>query len=157
MDEGRTLRVPGRYEQIRTICEFVSDGAREAGLDEDAIFQVELSCDEACTNIIEHAYGAEDVGDITVTYQFTGDEFKIILRDNGRSFDFDAVPPPSLPGEPAENSTEPPSDEAIQNLQVGGLGIHFMRNLMDDICFSHDEQKGNTLVMIKKVTGRGDQ
>ena len=67
MSNEKILIVPGRYDQIQVICEFVAGGARDAGLNADAVFHMELCCDEASTNIIEHAYGAEDVGEIRVT------------------------------------------------------------------------------------------
>lgn len=151
MAAKQVLKVPGQYEAIRRICEFVSEGARDAGLDEDAVFHVELCCDEASTNIIEHAYGAESQGEITVTYEATGDEFKITLHDNGRAFDPHEVPPPSLPTV-AEESSEPlPPDDVIDSLKVGGLGIYFMRNLMDEVYFDFDTHGGNTLILVKKI------
>jgi len=91
MAKKRTLTVPGRYGEVKGLCEFVAAGAVEAGLDEDAIFQLELCCDEAATNIIEHAYGGEDRGDIVCTYQVSVDAFTVMLRDNGRPFDPQAV------------------------------------------------------------------
>ena len=44
---------------------------REVGLDEDFIFKVELACDEACTNVIQHAYGGEDLGPIRIAWDFS--------------------------------------------------------------------------------------
>ncbi len=70
------MTVPGRYDQIQVICKFVAAGAQEAGLSKDDVFHVELCCDEAATNIIEHAYGAEDVGLITVTYEISEQTFQ---------------------------------------------------------------------------------
>ena len=146
MTDKQELTIPGQYSQIRQLCEFVAAGASQAGLDEGAVFHVELCCDEAATNIIEHAYGAEDVGDITVDYEATVDTFTIRLHDNGRSFEPAFVPEPDLP---VDDSTA--DDDAVQNLKIGGLGIHFMRNLMDEVYFNFDMDKGNTLVLIKKI------
>jgi serine/threonine-protein kinase RsbW len=142
--ENNELTIPGRYEQIQTACQFLAAGAESAGLDEQAVFHVELCCDEACTNIIEHAYGGEDQGNITVSYHTEGDAFVMTIRDNGRSFEPANVPPPQ------SVSSDDPQD-AVKNLQVGGLGIHFMRQLMDDIQFVFDKKKGNQLTMIKKI------
>jgi serine/threonine-protein kinase RsbW len=140
MGEKRVLIVTGRYEKIKAICKFIADGAERCGLDETAVFHVELACDEACTNIIEHAYGAEDVGIIEASWQIEGNQFKITIHDNGQSFNPDDVstliPPPSSP---------------VDELQVGGLGVHFMRKLMDEVHFDFDESKGNTLVMVKRI------
>lgn len=156
MGKKRVLTLPGRYDNIKKICEFAAGGAREAGLDEDAVFHVELCCDEASTNIIEHAYGAEDVGKITITYQYSDRAFTLTLRDNGRAFDPEAVPPPPLP-DIADLLPEPPPNEMINSLQIGGLGLHFMRNLMDEVHFQFDKQHGNTLTMVKKIPPEGQQ
>lgn len=141
MGEIHRLSVAGRYEKIQSICRFVADGARRSGLGEDATFHVELACDEACTNIIEHAYGGEGIGKIEVSWRVMGDHFEITIRDQGRAFD------PSLIAAPAISSA-PDGDHEIQ---VGGLGIHFMRKLMDDITFDFDDKNGNTLTMTKRI------
>lgn len=143
MGVKHVLTVPGRYEEIQKICQFVADGAAQSGLDETAIFHIELACDEACTNIIEHAYEGEDKGDINISWQFKGSTFTISFHDNGRSFNPEAIPQPALPPDPAA----PPD---IENIKVGGLGIHFMRQLMDDVQFRFDKDAGNTLILVKQ-------
>ncbi len=150
MDKGHTLVVPGRYDQIQTICEFISAGARRAGLDADAVFHLELSCDEASTNIIEHAYGAEDVGQITATYEVRDDEFRVTLHDEGRPFNPEKVPEPKLPRDNT-NSDDAALGNIMDSLQVGGLGIHFIRKLMDEVHYSFNGKRGNTLVLIKRI------
>lgn len=154
MGKGNTLTVPGRYDQIQVICEFVSAGARNAGLDADTVFHLELCCDEASTNIIEHAYGAEDVGDITTSYEISGNEFRVTIHDDGRPFDPDGVPEPKLPRE-NRNSNDAALGDIMNSLQVGGLGIHFIRKLMDEVHYSFNGKHGNTLVLIKKIDQGG--
>ena len=156
MGKGNTLVIPGRYDQIQVICKFVSTGAREAGLDADAIFHLELCCDEATTNIIEHAYGAEDVGQITATYEVTSEEFRVTLSDDGAPFDPDSVPKPKLPHDQA-NSNDAALRNIMDSLQVGGLGIHFMRELMDEVHYSFNCKHGNTLVLVKKIDQGGSE
>lgn len=142
--ENKAITIEGRYEQIQAACQFVAQAAKAAGLEEQAVFHVELCCDEACTNIIEHAYGGEDVGQITLRYHIDGDNFVITILDNGRSFQPESVSPPQ------SISAQNPK-EAVENLQIGGLGIHFMRQLMDDLQFVFDKQEGNKLIMTKKI------
>ena len=151
MGNEHKLIVPGRYDQIQVICEFVSAGARQAGLGTDEVFHVELCCDEASTNIIEHAYGAEDVGEIVVAYEISDTTFTVTLHDDGRPFIPGDVPEPSFP--PQEDDTEDAAlGDIMKSLKIGGLGIHFMRKLMDDVQFSFNGQQGNTLVLTKKIT-----
>jgi anti-sigma regulatory factor (Ser/Thr protein kinase) len=146
MGQKHVMTVAGQYEQIRQTCEFVCDGARTAGFDEAAVFHIELACDEACTNIVEHAYGQEIDGEISVSYEVQDDQFVITYHDQGRGFDPDSVPVP-----PTVQNTGSTEEAVHETLQVGGLGIHFMRELMDDVIFQSDPQQGNTLIMIKKL------
>ncbi len=140
MGDQHVLTVPGRYEEIQKVCQFMADGAAASGLDQTAVFHIELACDEACTNVIEHAYGGEDRGEITVSWQLDGRSFIIRVHDHGRSFNPDTVPVPTLP----PDASEP------ENVKVGGLGIHFMRQLMDEVRFAFDDESGNTLTLVKK-------
>ena len=142
MGKKHVLTVPGRYDKIKEICQFVTQGAEKAGLGETAVFHIELACDEACTNIIEHAYNGENIGDIIVDWQIIDDQFVITLLDNGHPFDTTQIPHVSDAANPDE-------------IKIGGLGIHFMRQLMDEVHFS-ENPSGNKLVMKKKIpSGEG--
>lgn len=138
MASQNNLTIPGRYDRIREACDFVIAGAEKAGFDPDEVFRIQLACDEACTNIIEHAYGREDAGNIHVNWQIKDGAFIIELRDNGRPFRPEKVPSPSVPD----------TTENVDELQVGGLGLHFMRTLMDEVEFSFSDN-GNRLLMTK--------
>ena len=59
MGQPRQLIVPGRFESLTEIATFITQAAREAGLNDDEVFHVEMAVDEACSNIIEHAYAVE--------------------------------------------------------------------------------------------------
>ncbi|MEZ4517739.1 MAG: ATP-binding protein [Chloroflexota bacterium] len=148
MSNEQVLTVPGRYAEVQGICKFVGAGAAAAGFDADTVFHIELSCDEAATNIIEHAYGAEAVGPITASYAVQGNAFTITLRDQGHSFDPSKVPPPP---NVATEVTDVTPEELGNQLQVGGLGLHMIHKLMDEVYFSFDEKQGNTLVMVKRL------
>ncbi len=138
---GNTLTIPGRYDKIQQACQFVAAGAAQAGLDDTAVFHVELACDEACTNVIEHAYGTEDAGNIRISWEVKASRFVITIHDNGRAFDPDEVPAPV---------TDEIANDAADFPRVGGLGVHFMRKLMDEVRYKFD-QDGNTLVLVKVI------
>jgi len=132
------LTVPGRFESLAQIAEFVGAVVRDAGWDEDEVFHVQVAVDEACSNIIEHAYGSGSAGDVKLTccIQDQGD-LVISIHDHGKPFDPSAVP-------------EPPVGADLENLPEGGLGLYFMRRLMDQVDFHFDAQRGNELTMIKR-------
>lgn len=141
-----SLTVPGRYAEIRHICDFVAEGAAQAGFDDDAIFQVQLACDEACTNIIEHTYEAEDAGDIRIRWEIDQRNFRVIIADSGKRFDPGIIPPAPVPPAPVQIDQNEEFD-----VKVGGLGVYFMRKLMDRVSFDYTEGSGNVLTMVKRL------
>ena len=132
------MTVPGRYESLSEISDFVTAAVREAGWDEDQIFHVQVAVDEACSNIIEHAYGPGHSGQVTVTCCVTGQgDLVITVHDHGRPFDPATVP-------------DPPIGAELEDLPEGGLGLYFMRKLMDQVTFRFDREHGNVLTMVKR-------
>jgi serine/threonine-protein kinase RsbW len=134
----RCLTVPGHFEYLAQIADFIEATARSAGWNEDEIYRMQMAVDEACSNIIEHAYGPNRQGDIQLSccVQDEGD-LVISIHDNGRPFDPTRVP-------------EPPIGTDLENLPEGGLGMYFMRRLMDEVAFHFDEHDGNVLTMVKR-------
>lgn len=135
MADVRRLTVRGRYDCIPSITSFVAEAAEAAGLNEDEAFHCRMAADEACTNIIEHAYGGEDIGAIEVTCNIEPGVCAIQIVDTGRRFDPDAVPQPTFPSN-------------IEDVRPGGIGLHLMRKMMDQVSFQFSDER-NTLTMIK--------
>jgi serine/threonine-protein kinase RsbW len=111
----------------------------EVGFDETQVNRIELAVDEACSNIIDHAYQG-DPGtiqlevDIEPQYQLT-----IVLVDQGESFDPDHVP-----------AYAPCT--SLDDVKIGGLGIHLMRQAMDNVCYEFGVPGiGNRLTMKKQI------
>ena len=140
--ESFSLTVSSDVADLETISGFVAKAAQKASLDEQDIFAVQMAVDEACTNVIEHAC-ADAPGDIHLSCQVKPGECIITIRDHGHPFDPESVPPPDLTSD-------------LEERRVGGLGLHFMRKLMDEVRFSCDPVKGNQVVMIKRVN-RNDE
>jgi len=141
MSQRFELTVTSQAENLARIADFVREAAQAAGLDMRQTFQVRLAVDEACTNIMEHAYGPDRIGPIACTCQVCGDDFVVTLNDQGQPFDPAQVPVPDV-------------EAALKDRPLGGLGIFLMRKLMDAVTFSHDPQTGNELVMVKKISRR---
>ena len=137
MDTEQTLAFPGRFDSLAAISEFVARAAEAAGLDARAVYQVELAVDEACSNIVEHAYGGEGHGDIEVTCRINSDGLTVTLRDYGRPFDPTGVALPDL-------------HASLEDRDLGGLGLYFMRQLMDEVHFEFTPDSGNLLTMVKR-------
>lgn len=136
MSKEQTRIFPARYESLSAIDSFVADAARRAGFSSCTVYQVQLAVDEACSNIIEHAYGGEGQGVIECTWRIQGEGLTVVLRDYGRSFDPESVPDPHLEAGLAERTG-------------GGLGLYFIRQIMDEVRFEFNSEGGNILTLVK--------
>ena len=130
------LVTAGRLDQLSDVSKFVVQAARQAGLNEKDVFHVQAAVDEACANVIEHAYEGLESGAITLSCCWTEDTFTVTIQDSGSSFDPEAIPLPDL------------SDD-LDAREAGGLGLYFMRQMMDKVRFEFNEKAGNTLTMVK--------
>lgn len=119
-----------------TIREFAAQAARDAGMDDSDTYAVELSVDEACTNIIEHAYAETGDGDIEITCNSLEKALTIIIRDHGKPFDPSKVAAPNI-------------DADLQSRSVGGLGVFLIKKLMDEVLFEPLGTSGNVLTLVK--------
>jgi serine/threonine-protein kinase RsbW len=142
MVDERRLVVSGRYNHIPLITSFVAEAARAAGFGDKGIFHCEMAADEACTNVIEHAYGGESDGEITVICRVDPGVCEIEVIDHGAPFDPDGVPMPA-PG------------IRLEELKPGGIGLHLMRQMMDEVRFDFSAD-ANRLTMVKRVSSYGD-
>ncbi len=133
----RTEIFPARFDQLDAIRGFAAQAARDAGMRESEINAIELAVDEACSNIVEHAYEGMKDGDIECTCDASSEALTIILRDHGKPFDSATVPIPDVNAD-------------LKKRRVGGLGIFIMRKLMDEVRFEALGRAGNVLTMIKR-------
>jgi anti-sigma regulatory factor (Ser/Thr protein kinase) len=131
------LTVSSDLDGLPQVIDYVRQASMAAGLPEKAVFACELATDEACTNIIEHAYAGRSDGVIRVACWTENGAFVVQFRDQGIAFDPTQIREPLL----TENLAERP---------LGGLGVHFMRSLMDEVRFEFDPVTGNKLTMTKR-------
>jgi anti-sigma regulatory factor (Ser/Thr protein kinase) len=137
MAKSVSFRMKATLENVPRAMACVRASARAAGFDEQALYQIELAVDEACANVVEHAYEGVEPGDVEVCCSLDNQDFVVRIRDWGKTFNPDEVPEPDVHA-PLEERT------------LGGLGLFLMRQFMDRIQFTFDPEGGNTLVMVKK-------
>jgi len=133
-----TLLVPSSTENLALIREFVTGVAAQAGLDTQDIAKLELAVDEACANVIEHAYGHDATKEVTVRAVVDEENLRIHVVDTGRGFDPAAVPQPDL-------------ETMISDRRTGGLGLRVIKTLMDEVHYEIIPGTKNELHMTKRI------
>lgn len=127
---------PGNYQSLALISDYIVLLAEEAGFTSSEVYAIQTAVDEACANIIDHAYEGENIGAILIEVSEKKDRLTIKLKDTGKPFDPDDIPPPDI--------TSP-----LEIRKERGLGIFFMQKLMDEVKYDFSRSKGNTLTLIK--------
>lgn len=133
-----SLQVPSSTENLALIREFIVTVGGQAGLAEGEIPKLELAVDEACANVIEHAYGHDVTKDVTVRVSFDDALLRISVVDEGRGFD---------PGGISESEI----GALVQQRKSGGLGMRLIRTLMDEVEYQIVPGQKNELHMTKKI------
>lgn len=133
----KTLTFPGIYSSLVKIGEFVTEAAKSIGFEGFELYKIETAVDEACSNIIEHAYGQEGVGDIIVSVETDPKKIIITLTDFGEPFDPKYVKQPDINAD-------------LNDRDDHGLGIYMMKQWMDKVIFDAQDKK-NILTLVKRL------
>jgi anti-sigma regulatory factor (Ser/Thr protein kinase) len=132
-----------RLENLGRFRDFVEQACLRAGGDAAACFDLKLAVDEACTNIVLHGYPGREAGSIELEIEQGTETMTVTIIDHGLSFCPDALP--------ASDVTS-----SWQNRRAGGLGWHLIRRVTDGIEYHADEERGNRLVLVKRLKRRED-
>ena len=112
--------VPSKTENLSAVRDFISDAARRFGFADDDVSNIALAVDEACTNVIKHAYNFDASKEISVVVRMKSPEFEILIADKGKHFEPEKVAMPDM-------------NEYLTKYKRGGLGMLLMRKLMDKV------------------------
>jgi len=140
------LRIEATIENLRTISYFIHGIGQRLQLAEKTLFDIDLAVEEAAVNIVHHAYPPDQVapsdkaGEILLRAETIDDVVRITFTDWGIPFD---------PANVRPCDTNVPVETCIK----GGMGLHFIYSLMDDVVRKTAPAPGgpNTLTLIKRV------
>ena len=127
-------------QNLGKVREQVSRVVREAGFDEEWNGRIVLAVDEAVTNIIRHTYQRAADKEIQITLSHDKDALRISLRDFGPKPDIKKI-----------------SSRDLKDVRPGGLGCHFIREIMDEVIYDvtvHEIGTELKLVKYKAKHGR---
>lgn len=134
----KQLVVKSRTSNLSQIRDFIYSAALEAGISTKIIDNIILAVDEACTNIIKHAYKSYPEGEIFIKLKYSEEKFTITLKDFGTPFNPETVPDPDL-------------QKYYRQHRVGGLGMYLIKSLMDEVKYISVPGKYNQVLLSKKI------
>ena len=115
-----TKSIPSSTRYLEDVRRFVETHALEADFPEETVTQFKMAVDEACANVIEHAYGGQEGHRVEISILIDSERFTVRIRDEGEPFN-------------RATYQEPDLFKLTKNRKQGGLGVHIMRRLMDRV------------------------
>ena len=136
-DQEFLLKIPGDSRHLAMMRSVLSEAVAAAGFDEDVNQRIILAVGEAVNNILAHCYQGA-CKPVTLCCLVKADRLEIRLRDYGPKPD-----PSELVG------------RDLEEVRPGGLGIHIMRQTMDEVEYDMSPEVGTELRLVKYRPGAG--
>jgi serine/threonine-protein kinase RsbW len=115
------ISIVNQLSEITRVADMVDDFAARHQFPNEVTFALNVSLDEVLNNIISYAYEDAAQHEIVVRLAVCGSNVEVTVEDDGKPFDPRAAPAPDLTSTPRE---------------LGGVGLHFLRNLTDDLTYA---------------------
>lgn len=131
MKASAAITVPSSPVYLAVIRAVTNAMAEIYGMGERTREDVKLAVDEACSNVIKHAYGGDTGKKIVVKY-YLRDVFEVVIEDSGIK-----ARPESIAG------------RDLDDVRPGGLGIHFIKRTFDVFAFDQGRENGNRLRLVR--------
>lgn len=129
------LHFPSKAERLCLVRALVKRSAELVGCCDELTDKLVIALNEACMNVIQHAYNFDESGEIILEILNNGSEIHFRLTDHAGPIDLEKVEPRDL-----------------DDVRPGGLGVHFIREIMDHCDMGHlDGESGNYLEMKKTI------
>ncbi|MDD4171557.1 MAG: ATP-binding protein [Syntrophomonas sp.] len=122
---------------IERLAEIIEEYGKTHNISPKIIFGINLSLDELITNTINYGYKGDKEHRIGVQLTLTPEEIEVEISDDGLSFNPLDQPPPDI-------------NQSIEDRPIGGLGIHLVRKMMDQVKYQRQGDK-NILTMKKRL------
>lgn len=132
MKDSIIITIPSHPKYLSIVRSVTSKIGQLYDIEEPVIEDIKLAVDEACTNVIKHAYKGDTSKKIIIKYKATRKAFQVLIEDSGMKAQMDLI-----------------KGRSLDDIRPGGLGIHFIKKIFDVFEFDDKKKKGNRLKLIK--------
>jgi len=138
MRPGFRMTIGADRREIARVSAALAEFAEAHGLPAAVRRSLHVALDDLLTNTIVHGFAGRDDGNVTIEAELHPDRVCVTLTDDGRPFDPLGVDPPD-------------TTLGTQERRIGGLGIHLVRRIMDEVSY-HRRADRNVVVLAKRLT-----
>ena len=136
MPESLTITIQNDLSKIEPVSRVIADFVAQRQLSAKVAFDLNLALDELLTNSILYGYDeGQDGREIYIRITHVGDVIELEIEDDGRSYNPLETPEPNLQAE-------------LMDRPIGGLGLHLVRKLTDQV--EYQRRDGKNILTIKK-------
>ncbi len=132
------MTIPNISEFVGIVRLAVSGIATRMNFTIEEIEDIKIAVSEACTNCVQYAYDKDVLGQVEIHCFLYPDKLEIIVRDKGKGFD-------------VQKALSEKKGELMPNKLGLGLGLTFIKSLMDEAEFHSEVGRGTTIRMIKSA------
>jgi serine/threonine-protein kinase RsbW len=132
MKDSAVIKVQSDPKYLSVVRAVTTKMGELYGMSDTAIEDVKLAVDEACSNVIKHAYRGDTSQSILIRYRMTQKAFEVLIEDNGLK-----VSPESIEG------------RNLDDIRPGGLGVHLIKRAFDIFTFDQRKKRGNRLRLVR--------
>lgn len=130
------ITIVNRRAEFARVTSLVDQLGVEHRLPREVIADVCIALDEILTNITDYAYIDDAEHEIHIRFEALDNVLEAVIEDGGAPFNPLAIPAPDV-------------SAPLHERRVGGVGIHFVRNLMDEVTYERAGER-NRLVLRKR-------
>ena len=129
------FELKSKLSELETLCRHLEDCGNTMELPQKCRSEINLGLDELFTNII--SYGFEDESEHQIKFSLAKAEETLVveIEDDG------------IPFNPLD-AASPEVSRELDSINIGGLGIHLVKKMMDDI--DYQRVKGRNRLILKK-------
>ena len=140
MSAKLSLRVKTRLDELERAAAVVADFGQAQDWPPDVIFQLRLLLEELGINIIHHGHDDSAHHEIEIEVSSDAKALTIAIIDDARAFN------------PLTDAPAPDLESTLADRAVGGLGIHLVRTMTDEMHYRRERGK-NHLTLVKRRSG----
>ncbi len=137
MSAKASIKIETRHDELDRVSAAVEELAEREDWPPEMVYRVTLVIEELVVNIINHGHD-DGVHDIEIAMASEPDALTVEIIDDGRPFD------------PLSDAPEPDLDSLLEDRPVGGLGIHLVRTMMDEVHYRREQDRNHTTLIARR-------
>jgi len=135
MRDAVVITVPSHPKYLSVVRGVTAKVGQIFEMDEQLVEDIKLAVDEACSNVIRHAYKGDTSKRIVLKYKIDKNRFQVIIEDWGIRADIDSI-----------------KGRSLDDVRPGGLGVHLIKRVFDTVMFDEKKKNGNKLILVKEMS-----